>query len=442
MTFFIFVGTLAVVLLWYWISMKLNLKFFKDNRKNNQKMLMEGGIFLLFAFMMTIGITLFFYLTDRYNGYFLFDSGIANAVYLALLGLVSSLLYRLVVYIMNRKYKKRFGDEEAGPNIDAPISIYFDMGIIFAAVVAYTLEENGLMCVCVSMIVGEYFGLSTLIEKKSKEDRLFSKLKRVPFYTYLIFVVGILAILFRVTLMNIVGFMAGLIVGAFIIILLELKKYRSGEHSDFYESSEIRVNGPVNPTNPAELSVETMPEFYDQTDEIKTKKDVVRVIRSENDIRILKHDDVRRPVHDIAEIADYIRNMNVFTESAYWYIQGSDKFSKAFGKISQTFAKSAKEEDAVLIHDDTMGKSGKRGMLLTSNALYSGMAWDKDFICNLEHVKRIFVEKTKYAPGLYSIYVYADETDREVVSAFKNDAYKYFEALSKILAYMYGYEEY
>ena len=276
------------------------------------------------------------------------------------------------------------------------------MAIIALGALAYTIGEISLLAICVSIITGEYIGLLTFIEKKHKEDSLWAKLKSVPLPSYIFFLVLIISIILKIKLSYIIAHFIGYVLGVIVILCIEAKKYRNGKQSEFYE--KYGNKSACNPTKPEDVMLPQ--EFTDASNNRN-----IQIIRSENDIRILKNDDTFNPVKSVPEIIEYINSRGTFTESSNWFLPNSSKFSKKFEMAKKAYANNATVEDVVLLKDNTVNGTAKSGLVLTTTALYQSAAFERDFICNTEHIKRLFVEKTPYSPGLYSIYIYVDGVD-------------------------------
>lgn len=431
MVFIITLVTVAIIVVWYLVRGKFKKNVF-GYEKSNYKINANVTVLTVFILITMFTIALYYIYSINNQHKFLVESGILFAFVLAILGLILKLINKIVGSAINRKYKKQFNEEETVLDLNVPISIYFDMAIIALGALAYTIGEISLLAICVSIITGEYIGLLTFIEKKHKEDSLWAKLKSVPLPSYIFFLVLIISIILKIKLSYIIAHFIGYVLGVIVILCIEAKKYRNGKQSEFYE--EYGNKSACNPTKPEDVMLPQ--EFTDASNNRN-----IQIIRSENDIRILKNDDTFNPVKSVPEIIEYINSRGTFTESSNWFLPNSSKFSKKFEMAKKAYANNATVEDVVLLKDNTVNGTAKSGLVLTTTALYQSAAFERDFICNTEHIKRLFVEKTPYSPGLYSIYIYVDGVDREILTAFKSDINNLFISLYDVIAYMYGYEE-
>lgn len=431
MVFIITLVTVAIIVVWYLVRGKFKKNVF-GYEKSNYKINANVTVLTVFILITMFTIALYYIYSINNQHKFLVESGILFAFVLAILGLILKLINKIVGSAINRKYKKQFNEEETVLDLNVPISIYFDMAIIALGALAYTIGEISLLAICVSIITGEYIGLLTFIEKKHKEDSLWAKLKSVPLPSYIFFLVLIISIILKIKLSYIIAHFIGYVLGVIVILCIEAKKYRNGKQSEFYE--KYGNKSACNPTKPEDVMLPQ--EFTDASNNRN-----IQIIRSENDIRILKNDDTFNPVKSVPEIIEYINSRGTFTESSNWFLPNSSKFSKKFEMAKKAYANNATVEDVVLLKDNTVNGTAKSGLVLTTTALYQSAAFERDFICNTEHIKRLFVEKTPYSPGLYSIYIYVDGVDREILTAFKSDINNLFISLYDVIAYMYGYEE-
>lgn len=431
MNYYVLFGTALIMILWYTIRKKLKKPLMGYERQNAQAYA-NAVILVTFAAVITISFTLFHIFTQDNQDDFMVSSGICFAVILAILGLVLSILYKLIIKSINKKYKKKFRDDSDPVDIQVPIDIYFDMGIIIAGVIAYKIGVDAMVGLCASVIVGEYLGPATLIEKKEKEKTFFSKLMEVPFWAYILFFVMIAVCLFDIGLDIVIPFIIGILICTMYMLFAETMSYKNGAGSEFYEK-DYGARKPTNYTRPEDLEL---------TPYVGSSwTDTVRILRAENDIRIIKDDNTCRPIHSIPEIIEFVKLLGVFEAVSKWWVPGTDKFEKKYNAAKGTYAQSAPKNEVILIHDDTVGGSAKRGLVLTGTKLYQRSVLERDFICDLEHIKRIFVDKTPYSLGMYSIYIYVDGVDKEILSVFKYELNKYFNALYEIIAFIYGYKD-
>lgn len=436
--FLVFAFSCIFMVLYYWIYRKLHKQFFSDNHRSSSEMYIHIIVIFIFVAFISAGFIAYEnYSYDREEEFW-FYSGVIFAIFLAFLGLIINIVYRAVVKAFNKSYKKKYNEEEDVFDLNIPISLYFDMGIIIMAIIGYRLDDPKLIGMCTSILIGEYLGLYSFIEKKDKNNSLFAKLKKIPFSIYIFFALTIVATIAEITIDICIAFLLGMFAGIVIILKTEVKRANNGEHSEYFEGLGANANGPDNPTKPEDVSHAMIGDNQDYpTDNIKNNQ--VIILRFEKDIRIIKKDDVYKPLRSNSEINEFISGIKYFRPSLNWYTSSAEKFEKKYQQVHAAFAYDAEKTDVLLIKDNTISGNGKNGTVITPTKIYHSEEYFPNYTINMEHIKRLFAEKKTM--GIYDIYVYADGVDRKIFSASKSEVEEAMNAIFDILSFIYGYEE-